>query len=94
MKLHSPRLRRSFAAGLGVLFLAACGGGDEPGAESGATPEDVDQDAPATVTEREVASFRAPADSVITPAQVEAYLKTSLLQFDLIRREAPALHQR
>src|SRR6202008_1617960 len=63
-------------------------------AASPGDPADVDQDAPAAVTEREVASFRAPADSVLTPSQVEAYLKTRLLQFDLIRREAPALHER
>jgi hypothetical protein len=98
MKFQSPRLRRSFgtvAAGLGLFLLAACGGGGDDGSDTSAgDPADVDQDAPATVTEQEVASFRAPGDSVLIPAQVEAYLKTSLLQFDLIRREAPALHER
>ena len=66
--------------------LAACGGGDD--SEAGATPEDVDQETSVAVTEKEEASFQAPADSSLTPQQVEAYLKTSLLQFDLVRKEA------
>jgi len=66
--------------------LAACGGGDD--SEAGATPEDVDQETSVAVTEKEEASFTPPADSSLTPQQVEAYLKTSLLQFDLVRKEA------
>jgi hypothetical protein len=66
--------------------LAACGGGDD--SEAGATPEDVDQETSVAVTDKEEASFTAPADSSLTPQQVEAYLKTSLLQFDLVRKEA------
>ncbi len=66
--------------------LAACGGGGD--SEAGATPEDVDQETSVAVTEKEEASFTAPADSSLTPQQVEAYLKTSLLQFDLVRKEA------
>jgi hypothetical protein len=74
-----------------ALALAACGG--DSGSEMSATPDDVDPKSGATPTEREVASFRAPADSVLTPQQVEAYLKTTLLQFDLVRAEAPRLHE-
>ncbi|HEY0021276.1 MAG TPA: hypothetical protein VGB24_00140 [Longimicrobium sp.] len=82
--------RRAAAAGL--LFLAAACGGDEPG-EMTAKPSDVDQTTSITPTEKEVASFQAPADSVLTPRQVEAYLKASLLQYDLIRDEAPGLRK-
>ncbi|HEX2201880.1 MAG TPA: hypothetical protein VHG91_01210 [Longimicrobium sp.] len=92
MKFHAPRLRRRFAV-LGLAALAACGGADEPADDaSGATPEDVDQEASATVTEEELAKFRAPADSVLTPKQVEAYIRTSLLQFDLVNKESARLH--
>lgn len=77
-------------AGMLALALAACGGGDE----AEATPEDVDMSTPVAVTEEEAAKFRAPADSVLTPAQVEAYLKTSLLQFDLVRKESEGIHAR
>jgi hypothetical protein len=75
-----------------ALALAACGG--DSGSEMSATPDDVDQKSEATPTDRELAAFRAPADSVLTPQQVEAYLKTTLLQFDLVRAEAPRLHER
>ncbi|HEX8208721.1 MAG TPA: hypothetical protein VF584_00945 [Longimicrobium sp.] len=71
--------------------LAACGGGDD--SEAGATPEDVDQETSVAVTEKEEASFKAPADSSLTPQQVEAYLKTSLLQFDLVRKEAGGMQR-
>lgn len=69
-----------------LALLSACGGGGN--AEAGATPDDVDQETSVAVTEDEEQSFTAPADSSLTPQQVEAYLKTSLLQFDLVRREA------
>lgn len=98
MNFESSRLRRRFlsgTAGFCVVLAAACGGGDKPSGDAGAArPEEVDQDAPATVTDRELAAFTAPADSSITPQQVEAYLKTSLTQFDLIRSQAPRFHQR
>jgi hypothetical protein len=76
-----------------VLLLAACGG-DAGDAKSNARPEDVDQDAPAEVTEREANAFRAPADSVLSPEQIDRYLKTAILQFDLLRKEAPELYAR
>ncbi|MEW5930269.1 MAG: hypothetical protein AB1941_22650 [Gemmatimonadota bacterium] len=86
------RIRRSalLPAGLLALALAACGGGDEASGE--ARPEDVDMSTPVAVTEEEMNDFRAPADSVLTPAQVEAYLKTSLLQYDLVRKESEGIH--
>lgn len=87
----SLRLRRLLAVPLAVA-LAACGGADA-GAGEAATPEDVDTQAAAEVTEAELAAFRAPADSVLTPEQVDRYLRTSLLQFDLVRKEAATLHQ-
>ena len=76
-------LRRVSVLVLGAA-LAACGGGDS----SEATPDDVDQSTSVAVTEEEEASFTPPADSTLTPQQVEAYLKTSLLQFDMVRNEA------
>lgn len=87
------RIRRSalLPAGLLALALAACGGGgDEASGE--AKPEDVDMSTPVAVTEEEISDFKAPADSVLTPAQVEAYLKTSLLQYDLVRKESEGIH--
>jgi hypothetical protein len=77
-------LRRVSVLVLGAA-LAACGGG---GDASEATPDDVDQSTSVAVTEQEEASFTPPADSTLTPQQVEAYLKTSLLQFDMVRGEA------
>lgn len=67
-----------------ALPLAACGGGD---ADLDVAVEDVDQDSPMYPTEQEEASFRPAADSTLTEAQVEAYLRTSLLQFDMVRDE-------
>ena len=92
MKFHSPRLVR--ALGLGLVALSAACGGDraDVGEDGAARPEEVDQSTEMTVTEKELASFTPPADSVLTQAQIEAYLKTSLTQFDLIRAEAPKLH--
>ncbi|HEU4454530.1 MAG TPA: hypothetical protein VFR81_15790 [Longimicrobium sp.] len=97
MMLHSPRIRRSFrmaAGGAGLFLLAACGGSDAGETDVAAAPEDVDQEQSATISEKELASFRVPADSALTPQQVEAYIKTSLLQFDLIRAEAPKIHEK
>ncbi|MDB4950843.1 MAG: hypothetical protein JWM27_3492 [Gemmatimonadetes bacterium] len=54
----------------------------------------MDQKASGSATEQEVAAFKAPADSALTDAQVKAYLQVALLQFDLVRREAPAWHQK
>ncbi|MBV9774433.1 MAG: hypothetical protein JO040_10815 [Gemmatimonadetes bacterium] len=76
---------------LPVGILAACGGRDDT---SGARPEDVDQGTSIAVTDAERAHFTAPADSVLTDGQVTAYLKTSLLQFDLIRKESEHLNAR
>lgn len=92
------RSRRSwvpFRAGLVLLVLAACGGGggaDETSME--ATPEEVHQDAPVAPTEEEVAAFNPPADSTLTDDQVVAFLRTSLLQYDLVRKEGATLHER
>jgi hypothetical protein len=54
----------------------------------------VDASQSASVTEDEMARFSAPADSVLTPQQVDKYLRTALLQFDLVHKEAPRLHQK
>lgn len=80
------------ALALVVAATAACGGDSE--AEMDVPPAEVDQKSEATATEREVAAFRAPADSVLTVEQVNAYLRTSLLQFDLIRQESKGIHDR
>jgi hypothetical protein len=78
-------------AGMLALALAACGGG---GDSAEAKPEDVDMSTPVAVTEEELNDFKAPADSVLTPAQVEAFLKTSLLQYDLVRKESVGIHSK
>jgi len=96
MQLNSPTLRRGLGLGLIALTAGACNLKDKvPGAggDGGAAPSEVDQKSEGTVTEREANDFKAPADSSLTPQQVEAYLRTSLTQFDLIRSEAPKLHQ-
>jgi ElaB/YqjD/DUF883 family membrane-anchored ribosome-binding protein len=88
-----PSVRRAAAAGL--LLLAAACGGDAPEEQSQvANAENVDQESSATVTEKEQSSFTPPADGVLTPSQVDAYLRTTLVQFDLIRQEAPKYHQK
>lgn len=94
MTIDLARFRSLLAAVPLAVALAACGGADAGSADSQATPEDVDQEASATVTEEELAAFSAPADSVLTPEQVDRYLRTSLLQFDLVRKESVALHEK
>jgi ElaB/YqjD/DUF883 family membrane-anchored ribosome-binding protein len=86
-------VRRASAAAL--LLLAACGGdaAEETQETQAARVEEVDQKSSATATERELASFKAPADSVLTPEQVQAFLRTTLLQFDLIRQESVKYHE-
>src|ERR1051325_7407148 len=96
MQFNSPALRRGLGLGLIALSAGACNLKDKiPGAggDGGAAPSEVDQKSEGSVTEAEASAFKAPADSSLTPQQVEAYLRTSLTQFDLIRSEAPALHQ-
>jgi hypothetical protein len=98
MQFNSPTLRRSLGLGLIAVSVGACNLKDKiPGAgagsDGGAAPSEVDQKSEGSVTEAEANAFKAPADSSLTPQQVEAYLRTSLTQFDLIRSEAPALHQ-
>jgi ElaB/YqjD/DUF883 family membrane-anchored ribosome-binding protein len=97
MPYAMPRIisvRRATAAGL-LLLAAACGGGDAPEEQSQvANAENVDQESSATVTEKEQSSFTPPADGILTPTQVDAYLRTTLVQFDLIRQEAPKYHQK
>jgi hypothetical protein len=85
-------IRRYAAVALLPLVAAACGGGAD--AEMAATPDDVDAGGEPTVTERERAAFRAPADGTLTEEQVVSYLRTSLLQFDLVRRESQGMHER
>jgi len=96
MHFSSPRLRRTLALGL-LATAGACGIVKDKiaqkGAESGATASDVDDKGAVAVTDAEREAFKAPADSSLTPQQVEAYLRASLLQFDYIRSEAPALHR-
>jgi hypothetical protein len=95
MQFNAPHVRRSLGLGLLVVAAGACGLKDKvaQGHESGASAGDVDQKTEVAVTDQERAAFTPPADSSITPQEVEAYLKTSLLQFDLLRSEAPRMHQ-
>lgn len=75
-----------------LLVLGACGGDADGGPD--ATPDDVSSESPASVTDAEREAFTPPADSMLTEAQVEAYLKTGLLHFDLVRQEGAELHER
>lgn len=96
MRFNSPMLRRSLGLGLIAVSVGACNLKDKiPGAggDGGSAPSEVDQRSEAGVTDAERSAFTPPADSSLTPRQVEAYLRTSLTQFDLIRSEAPKLHQ-
>lgn len=85
----AARAARFGAAAL-LLSLAACGGGD---ADLDATIEDVDGSTSMTVTSEEIDRFRPPADSVLTADQVTAYLRTSLLQYDLVREESKRIRE-
>lgn len=77
---------------LGLLVAAAgCGGGSD---SMDVAPDEVDESTPATITDTERAAFEAPPDSVLTSEQVEQYLKTSLLQFDLVRKHSEAIQER
>jgi hypothetical protein len=87
----SATLVRALAAVLAVFLLAGCGGA---GDTMDATAEDVDESTSITITDQEYASFREPSDGVLTEAQVEMYLKTTLLQFDLVRKHSERLHDR
>ena len=51
-------------------------------------------EAPDQPTAAERAAFRAPADSSLTPQQVERYLRTTLRQFELLRAEGPEVRER
>jgi hypothetical protein len=91
---HALSLPRAAATMLVLLLATACGG-DEAEEQSGAdNAAAVDPKSAAAPTEAERAAFTAPADSILTPAQVEAFLRTTLVQFDLVRAEAPQYHAR
>jgi ElaB/YqjD/DUF883 family membrane-anchored ribosome-binding protein len=90
---HLLFVRRASVAGF-VLLATACGGDAPEEQTQAANAEQVDQSSSATATEKELTDFRAPADSVLTEAQVQAYLKTTLVAFDLVRQEIPQYHQK
>ena len=91
--MQHPILNLRRAAAAGLVLLAACGGDEQVAENSQAeNAAQVDQKSSASATERELASFNAPADSVLTPEQVQGFLRTTLVQFDLIRNEAPQYH--
>jgi hypothetical protein len=92
VSLDSRILRRLAALVLVPLVASACGGDSDT--EMSATPEDVDTSSEAVVTDRERAAFNTPANGQLTEEQVANYLKVSLLQFDLIRKESQGLHER
>ncbi len=82
-------------AALGTLVLllaaAACGNRSD---RLETSADEVDLSTPVEITEREYTAFRAPANGVLTEEQVEKYLQTSLLQFDLVRKHGERLHGR
>ncbi|HEU0298226.1 MAG TPA: hypothetical protein VFR37_02205 [Longimicrobium sp.] len=49
---------------------------------------------PDEVTKTEHAAFAPPADSSLTPRQVDRYLRTTLAQLELVQAEAPAVRAR
>lgn len=71
-------LRSSVAVSL--LALSACFG--DRSSDSG------------ELTAAELAAFKAPADSGLTVKQVDAYLRTTLAQLELLRKEGPATRER
>lgn len=82
---------RRFVAVLFFVPLLFAGCGDSGNLE--VSTDDIDPDAPIYITDSEYASFREPADAVLTPDQVTAYLRTSLLQFDYIREQSEGLRE-
>lgn len=83
MAVPSPvALRRLLGVSLLCASASACFGGG------------ADADAPIGVTDEERAAFTAPADSSLTPEQVESYLRISLARFDLLRERGAELHRR
>jgi len=90
MKMTLPRRARALALlPVALTALAACSHKDAADVK----PADVDPKQSATPTEQEAAAWKEPADSALTEQQVKAYLQVAMLQFDLVRKEAPALHQ-
>ncbi len=88
----SPHAARPIllAITLTPLFLIACGG---DASDLDVAVADVDQETSFTVTNDEYADFSPPRDSLLSEDQVVAYLRTSLLQFDLIREESGRLRE-
>jgi hypothetical protein len=66
-------------------LLAACGGDRAADPSSVAA---IDPTSPPETTPEEAAGFHAPVDGLLSEAQITAYLRTSLLQFDLLREES------
>jgi hypothetical protein len=87
---RSSRLYWRLAPTLPALLLIAACGGD--GASMEVQPEDVDLSTSFLVTQEEVASFSPPRDGSLTNDQVVAFLRASLLQFDLVRSEGQRFH--
>jgi hypothetical protein len=86
-----PRHARALGAlSLLAVMAVACGGG---GGDRNVTPDDVDQSSEPYVTDRERATFTPPADGVLVADQVDRYLRTTLLQFDLIRKESEGMRE-
>jgi hypothetical protein len=93
MQYSIPGTRSVRRVSAAALLLAACGGDAAREETQAASVEEVDQKSSATATERELAGFTAPVDSVLKPEQVQAFLRTTLLQFDLIRQESVKYHE-
>lgn len=76
---------RLYAALRGIFIgLAALG--------TSACFQDRDADS-AAISAAERAAFTAPADSTLTPEQVDRYLRTMIAQFELITAEAPSMRR-
>lgn len=91
LSLWSAAVRSSFLVAFTGVALAGCGDSSD---SMEFTPDDVDESTPVAITEEEEAAFSAPRDGRLTEEQVNRYLKTSLLQFDLVRKHSEGIHAR
>jgi hypothetical protein len=82
------RLRRIAGLSFLAFVLGACGAGPNPNA----TVEDVDTGGDPFVTDSERSSFSPPSNGLLSSDQVDRYIKTTLLQFDLLRKQSEGLH--
>jgi hypothetical protein len=80
-RIRSPH-RLVTASLISGVLLSGCGDDHAPDRSSFTSFE---PGSPTEITPAEVADFQVPSDGVLTESQITGYLRTSLLQFDLVR---------